>query len=60
MRELVTVREFARIRYGVDEPTKAQMNTIAGMCQRGAIRHAGKVGRTWLINIRKELPECFA
>ena len=57
--QLVTVREFAKLRYRTDEPTKAQLNTVAAMCKRGGIKYAQKVGKSWLIDVEKELEGCF-
>lgn len=49
MDHLWTVRRFARWKYGTDEPTIAQENTVRRMCQRGTLP-AVKVGKEWRVD----------
>ena len=54
MDDLWTVRRFAKWKYGTDEPTKAQENSIRHMCQDGTLP-AAKVGREWRIDTMRIL-----
>lgn len=49
MDDLWSVKRFAKWKYETEEPTKAQLNSVARMCQRGTLP-AGKVGSEWRID----------
>ena len=57
--ELVTVRGFCRIKYADSlrgrDPTKAQENTVTQMIRDGKFKSARKIGRSWFIDLDKEL-----
>ena len=54
MASLWTTAKFASWKFGVDEPTAAQVNTVIRMCQDGVLP-AAKVGREWRIDVSKIL-----
>ena len=49
-----TTTRFARWKFDVDKPSKAQVNTVIRMCQDGVLP-AAKVGKEWRIDVGKIL-----
>ena len=54
MADLWDAKRFARWRYDVREPTKAQLNVVLRMCAEGKLP-ARKIGRKWYIDTREIL-----
>ena len=54
MDSLWTVRRFAAWKYGVDEPTDSQTNTVRWMCTNGKLPSV-RIGKEWRIDVRRIL-----
>ena len=54
MDDLWTVRRFASWKYGNDEPTEAQVNTIRQMCKQRKLP-CTRIGKEWRIDTRRIL-----
>ena len=59
MHVVKSVTDYAKVRYGVDEPTKSQVNCVTELCRNGTIRHAQKMGNRWYIDCTAEWPSLF-
>ena len=59
MDTIMDVKQFCCWKYGVEEPTQTQRNTVTKMCVDGTISNAEKVGKAWYINATREWPKLF-
>ena len=56
---VMSIRDLAKVRYGVESPTKSQMNVISEQCRSGRIKNAQKIAGQWIIDCSREWPSVF-